>query len=737
MTYQTGAGMALVRCSLANILPCRPSLALSPSSLSPSVFLFSVVQGDALRVMFTSPNHAARTNADSNSNSLPNSHQPCSKPSSQPKDTVHVVGVPAVSIQNGKLVVGDANSSSSRSFTPIKTLGDGSFGTVLLCDWHGTLPPDTPLSPMQCGGGARPEWVGKRLVAVKKMRKKWEGGWDECKKLKELESLRAIPFHPCIIPLYDFFLLPDTKELYFVFESMEGNLYHLIKARKGRPLAGGLVASIFRQVVSGLHHIHASGYFHRDMKPENVLVTTTGLFEYRSLSPVSPPGTTEKDVVAIIKLADFGLARETLSSPPYTTYVSTRWYRAPEVLISSRDYSNPVDMWALGTIMAELVNLRPLFPGSDCPDQIHRICEILGDPVDYGTDSRGKPLGGGRWNKGLKIAKQLNFAFPKSQPKDFYSYFDRSVPRKLIECISDLLKYDPDLRLTSRQCLEHPYLIEALPQNVPPMPPALYVQTLSTTPAKPHINGAPFFMPSASPRSIPPSHSHNSLPKSSYPPNPHPIHIPDASSSHRTAFVPSIATSGTHTPGSPKVDPHELPPPSYMQEEARIQGAPPPWPTDHSRNGSHWVGTPPPQAYPSLEEQGMAFQSSTAAECVLSRSLCMFRKPSRRRAWGLGMFGHGDKVHRPALPPVDEDPGSSSVPSLKRTQSIGSDTPLAGDGTAPNARKDAKAIRKEAERLQREAEKQRRAMAERAHREQARAVMQKRNQMLMQTTCEE
>lgn len=695
--------------------------------------------------MFTPSNHAAQSNADPNSIPVPNNHQPCPKPSSQPKETIHVVAVPAVSIQNGKLVVGDANSSSSRSFTPIKTLGDGSFGTVLLCDWHGALPPNTPLSPMQCGGGARPEWVGKRLVAVKKMKKKWEGGWDECKKLKELESLRAIPFHPCIIPLYDFFLLPDTKELYFVFESMEGNLYHLIKARKGRPLAGGLVASIFRQIVSGLHHIHSSGYFHRDMKPENVLVTTTGHFEYRSLSPVSPPGAAEKDVVAIIKLADFGLARETLSAPPYTTYVSTRWYRAPEVLMSSRDYSNPVDMWALGTIMAELVNLRPLFPGSDHVDQIHRICEILGDPVDYGTDSRGKPLGGGKWNKGLKMAKQFNFAFPKSQPKDFYSYFERSVPRKLIECISDLLKYDPDLRLTSRQCLEHPYLIEALPQNVPPMPPALYVQTATSTPARPHINGAPFLTPSASPRSIPPSHSHN-------PPHLHPLHIPDASSSHRTAFVPSIATSGTHTPGSRRVDDsHGPPPPSYSQEEARIQGAAPPWPTNHPRNGSHWMGTPPSQAYPSLEDQRMVFQSSTVAEMrtesepmhvqetvqtpssKLSRlgSLGFGKKHSK---WGLGMFGHGDKVHQHSLPPVDEDPGSSSMPSLKRSQSIGSDTPLAGEGAATNVRKDTKANRKEAERLQREAEKQRRAMVERAHREQARAVMQKRK-MLMQTTA--
>src|SRR6266568_4307420 len=75
---------------------------------------------------------------------------------------------------------------STRSYTPLKVLGDGSFGTVWLCDWHGTLPPNTPLSPMQCGAGARPDWAGMRLVAVKRMKKQWEGGWDECQKNSEL-----------------------------------------------------------------------------------------------------------------------------------------------------------------------------------------------------------------------------------------------------------------------------------------------------------------------------------------------------------------------------------------------------------------------------------------------------------------------------------------------------------------------------------------------------------------------
>lgn len=229
------------------------------------------------------------------------------------------------------------------------------------------------------------------------------------------KSLRTIPPHENVIPLYDCFILPTTKELYFVFECMEGNLYQLIKSRKGRPLAGGLVSSIFYQTCRGLAHTHDAGYFHRDMKPENLLVTTTGLTDYTPVSPLAPPGAPpEKDVVVIIKLADFGLARLIKSKPPYTEYVSTRWYRAPEVLLQSTDYNAPVDLWALGTIMAEVVNLKPLFPGNNGQDQLQRICQVLGDPSDvYGFDSHGRPRGGGKWSRGLKMAKHTGLVFEK------------------------------------------------------------------------------------------------------------------------------------------------------------------------------------------------------------------------------------------------------------------------------------------------------------------------------------
>jgi len=104
--------------------------------------------------------------------------------------------------------------------------------------------------------------------------------------------------------------------------------------------------------------MHRHGFFHRDMKPENLLCCGPEL----------------------VKIADFGLARETRSRPPYTDYVSTRWYRAPEVLLHSINYSTPIDLWAVGCIMAELYTFRPLFPGTSEIDQIFKICSVLGTP---------------------------------------------------------------------------------------------------------------------------------------------------------------------------------------------------------------------------------------------------------------------------------------------------------------------------------------------------------------------
>ena len=292
------------------------------------------------------------------------------------------------------------------------------------------------------------------------------------------------------------------------------------------------------------------------------------------------------------------------------------------------------------------------------------------------------------------------------------------------------------------------------------MPPALHVQTLPTTPSKSHTNGASFITPSASPRSVPPSHSHNSLPRSPYhpPPSLHPSHIPDASSSHRTAFVPSIITSTTHTPSSHKTTEYandlriytHPPLPSDIVEEVRSHVSST-WPSNHARSDSDQMDVSSPLVEIPEDNHAMDTQTSTipppmaghipvpdANHTSVSKlgkfgsSLGFGKKNSR---WGLGVFSHGEKPHQQSLPPVDEVPGSSSTPSLKRTQSTNSDSLSVTDVPPAYTRKDAKAIKREAERLQLEAEKQRRALAERLQKEQARAVMQKRSQMLIQTTA--
>ncbi|KAG0699495.1 kinase-like protein [Suillus ampliporus] len=400
---------------------------------------------------------------------------------------ISFVGIPHVSIDVGNLILGDSTTSSLRSFVVIKKLGDGSFGSVFLCDWHGSLPHQVPPPSANRidGAAARLERTGVRLVAVKKLKRRWEHGWDECQRLKELKALRALTPHPCVVALYDVFLSSETSELYFVFEAMEGNLYRFMRARKGRLLATRLLSCIFQQMAAGLHHIHSSGYFHRDMKPENVLVTTTGFLDHQSPFSQSDPDAVGQDNVAIIcKIADFDSTREISSTPPYTEHVSARWYRAPEVLLKQRDYSTPVDMWALGTIMTELVNLKPIFPGSGEVDQINRIIKVLGDPADHGVDELGRYYGGGPWSHGLELARRLAFKFPpvgcqsefaeyltlviiQTEPRNIYTIFDKQTPRRLVECISDLLKFDPSLRLTSQQCLAHEYLRECSLENLP------------------------------------------------------------------------------------------------------------------------------------------------------------------------------------------------------------------------------------------------------------------------------
>lgn len=181
------------------------------------------------------------------------------------------------------------------------------------------------------------------------------------------------------------------------------------------------IKSIMYQTLLGLAYMHKHGFFHRDLKPENLLVKG----EY-------------------VKIADFGLAREIRSRPPFTDYVSTRWYRAPEILLRSTTYNSPVDIFACGAIMAELYMMRPLFPGNNETDQIYKTCAVLGSPTQA------------QWPEGYQLASRIGFTFPKFVPTALSQLIPNASPQA-IDLMEKMMTFDPHKRLTAAQCLNHPY----------------------------------------------------------------------------------------------------------------------------------------------------------------------------------------------------------------------------------------------------------------------------------------
>ncbi|CAB1451572.1 unnamed protein product [Pleuronectes platessa] len=146
----------------------------------------------------------------------------------------------------------------------------------------------------------------------------------------------------------------------------------------------------------------------------------------------------------LVKIADFGLAREIRSKPPYTDYVSTRWYRAPEVLLRSSTYSSPIDLWAVGCIMAELYTLRPLFPGNSEVDEIFKICQVLGTVKKMD------------WSEGYQLASAMNFRFPQCVPTHLKTLIP-NASNEAIALMRDMLQWDPKKRPTAVQALRYPY----------------------------------------------------------------------------------------------------------------------------------------------------------------------------------------------------------------------------------------------------------------------------------------
>jgi len=296
------------------------------------------------------------------------------------------------------------------AYETLGKIGDGTFGTVYLCKKR--------LPATKRDSKSRGESLKQKFVAVKKMKKNYYN-WDECIKLREVRALKRLN-HRNIVLLKE--VIRENNHLYLVFEHMEENLYQLMR-RQTNPFPETVIRKIISQISCGLAYIHKQGFFHRDIKPENLLCCRGA---------------------NLIKIADFGLTRELDSKPPYTDYISTRWYRAPELLLHSTFYSWSVDIWALGCIVGELYTLRPMFPGRSEIDQIFKICQVIGSPNDE------------EWSEGKRLASMLQFNFPKVVPLDLRNLIT-GCSLQGIDMIEAMLRWVSDKRPQAKDLLRHPY----------------------------------------------------------------------------------------------------------------------------------------------------------------------------------------------------------------------------------------------------------------------------------------
>ena len=259
-----------------------------------------------------------------------------------------------------------------------------------------------------------------KYVAIKKFK---EVGDDLVKKTmkRELKMLQRL-HHPNVVEFQDAFRRKGN--LFLVFEFVDKNLLELLQEHPNG-LEPNLIRHLIYQLCKSIKYLHEQNIIHRDIKPENLLITD----KMES------------------KLCDFGFARlVSETNEKLTDYVATRWYRAPELLLSQGSYGKEVDYWAIGCIMGELVDGNPLFPGENELDQIHCIQKVLGNLTENQEEMfYSNPLFNGK--------NLLNVTKPETLEKRYYGKFSK----KAISFMKGLLALDPKKRLNGNTVFKHAY----------------------------------------------------------------------------------------------------------------------------------------------------------------------------------------------------------------------------------------------------------------------------------------
>jgi serine/threonine protein kinase len=241
--------------------------------------------------------------------------------------------------------------------------------------------------------------VTGKMVAIKKTSKE-----DYRVSVNEINILKELSKEKHIVKLIDFIDL--NQQIYIIFEHVDYNLQQFIKIPSFyKLLTPNVIRRFMYQLLSAVNECHYHGVIHRDIKPANILI----------------------DKFFNLKLCDFGLSRKSKDALcTFKYYIVTLWYRAPEILTHSRTYTNSIDIWACGCVLAEMITGKPIFSGNSNDEQLNRIQYALGIP--HGDNML----------------------------KDFVPYANDNE----YDLLKKLLKYYPDKRINAKKALEHPYFSE-------------------------------------------------------------------------------------------------------------------------------------------------------------------------------------------------------------------------------------------------------------------------------------
>uniref|UniRef100_A0A8R1HVW0 cyclin-dependent kinase n=1 Tax=Caenorhabditis japonica TaxID=281687 RepID=A0A8R1HVW0_CAEJA len=292
------------------------------------------------------------------------------------------------------------------------------------------------------------------IVALKRLKMEKEKEGFPITALREINMLLKAGNHRNIVHVKEILVGSNMDKIYLAMEFVEHDMRSLLDtmSRRNKRFSTGEQKTLMQQLLSGIEHMHKLWILHRDLKTSNLLLSHTG----------------------VLKIADFGLARE-YGDPlkKFTSVVVTLWYRSPELLLGTRLYSTPVDMWSVGCIMAEFILLKPLFQGAGELGQIKKIFMEMGTPTESIWPGVTELDG---W-KALTFEK-----YPYNQlRKKFLA--GRLLNDTGFKLLNGLLTLDPKNRFTATQALDHEWFSEE-PLPVPP-------EEFPTFPAKSEQNKAP------------------------------------------------------------------------------------------------------------------------------------------------------------------------------------------------------------------------------------------------------